>query len=504
MINIMIVEDEKPSIRQVRNELLKLGINPEAIYEASNGISALEIAENHRVDILLTDINMPRMLGTELAQKLTALYPRCKVIFFSGYSDKEYLKTAIKLNVVDYLEKPLDPEELKLAVDKATGMVVQDRQSVFISRADEDNKNKLMDILLKNHPVSEELLRCMGLNPRGSVKCIVALMVPGGEYYKFAMDILLERSEKYGVKLLHRYAKRGIIELLFIDENSNIKHKFDRIMNDFFAGLNESDAFKCGVGTVETGYDGVHVSYNNAALATDRAFFFRPNELVYYYPAGDQPEFDSAEAIKSFGEALEEEKFDAVRWLAENIKMQLCSNKSMTSATAKNIYYRLTETINLFLKNHFMVYAPEHDAYNMLSKIMDAQFVSELHEHLMTELNNAEQIAEKTNFNGAVRSAVIYIEKNFADSCMSILDIAQHCNVSVNYLCGQFKAVIGKTINNYVNDLRISQAKKLIIETNKHINEISGLCGFNDAKYFCKVFNKYTGMTPVKFRGKYR
>lgn len=67
-----------------------------------------------------------------------------------------------------------------------------------------------------------------------------------------------------------------------------------------------------------------------------------------------------------------------------------------------------------------------------------------------------------------------------------------------------FKSSTGKTINNYVNNLRIEASKKMLLETNLHISQIADNCGFNDSKYFCKVFGKYVNLTPTEFRKKYK
>jgi two-component system response regulator YesN len=76
----------------------------EAVKNAANGLSALAITGDFRPSILLTDIRIPEMDGIELSKNIRQLYPDCEIIFLSGYTDKEYLKSAIQLNAVDYLE----------------------------------------------------------------------------------------------------------------------------------------------------------------------------------------------------------------------------------------------------------------------------------------------------------------------------------------------------------------------------------------------------------------
>ena len=76
MINIMIVDDETPSRRQVLSELIHLGYDRKNICEAQNSAQALKQLQNFKPDILISDISMPKMLGTDLAQKVLEVYPK--------------------------------------------------------------------------------------------------------------------------------------------------------------------------------------------------------------------------------------------------------------------------------------------------------------------------------------------------------------------------------------------------------------------------------------------
>ncbi len=124
MIQLLLVEDEA----WIRKGILKhipfydLGIgNVQAV---QNAAEALELCKGGFVpDILLSDIRMPGMSGTEMAAMIKERNPRCKIIFISGYSDKEYLTTAIKLQVVGYIEKPIDLEVLKDTLLQAVNQI---------------------------------------------------------------------------------------------------------------------------------------------------------------------------------------------------------------------------------------------------------------------------------------------------------------------------------------------------------------------------------------------
>lgn len=72
----------------------------------------MELLKEFAPDILLTDIKMPKMNGIELATQIRRSFPDCSILLISGYSDREYLKSAIYLKAVDFVEKPLRIPEL--------------------------------------------------------------------------------------------------------------------------------------------------------------------------------------------------------------------------------------------------------------------------------------------------------------------------------------------------------------------------------------------------------
>ena len=120
MYKLLIVDDEKIERNGIRY-LLEDGKLELEIYEAVNGKDALEFLNKTRVDILLTDVKMPFIDGIELIRQAAPLFPDMKIIIFSGYSEFEYAKFAMKMGVEDYVLKPVDPEEFTATMNKVIG-----------------------------------------------------------------------------------------------------------------------------------------------------------------------------------------------------------------------------------------------------------------------------------------------------------------------------------------------------------------------------------------------
>ncbi|MCM8901460.1 response regulator [Caldicoprobacter algeriensis] len=119
MYKILVVDDEKLEREGIRELLAWMELNIEVVGEASNGKKALEMAQQIKPDIVVTDIRMPGISGIELAAHLKKQFPDIKIIFVTGYQDFEYAKRAISLGVCGYVLKPIDKEELFTVIKKA-------------------------------------------------------------------------------------------------------------------------------------------------------------------------------------------------------------------------------------------------------------------------------------------------------------------------------------------------------------------------------------------------
>ncbi|RCW43000.1 response regulator [Paenibacillus prosopidis] len=112
MYTALITEDSKPILRNIKALLQSTDLPISIAATASNGEEALEYMRQHPVDILLTDIRMPKMDGLALIEQAKHIYPQLKVVLISGYNDFEYTRKALNLQVFDYLLKPVERHQL--------------------------------------------------------------------------------------------------------------------------------------------------------------------------------------------------------------------------------------------------------------------------------------------------------------------------------------------------------------------------------------------------------
>ena len=128
-MKLLIVDDEKLTRDGLMNNIDWKSLGISAVVQADDSLHGYETALTFQPDIILSDVRMPRMSGIEMAEKLQLLNPALSIIFMSGYSDKEYLKAAIKLKAVSYVEKPIDLEEISDTVQEARAAVEAGRKA---------------------------------------------------------------------------------------------------------------------------------------------------------------------------------------------------------------------------------------------------------------------------------------------------------------------------------------------------------------------------------------
>ena len=113
MKTVLIVEDEKMIRQGIKSMILRSGVPVEVLMECVNGEMALEILQNQKVDVMFTDIRMPKMDGIELVHKMQELEHIPLTVVVSGYDDFSYAVEMMRYGVREYLLKPVERQKIK-------------------------------------------------------------------------------------------------------------------------------------------------------------------------------------------------------------------------------------------------------------------------------------------------------------------------------------------------------------------------------------------------------
>lgn len=134
----------------------KFGIDE--IMQAVNGAEAARIAQWFLPDIVISDIRMPQMDGLAFAEQLIQHNPDSRIIFISGYMEIEYLKSAIQLAAIDYIEKPIDLQALDRAIARAADEIRRIHQGKAAVAEHRELQQQKLFRLLTDKEVDERTL----------------------------------------------------------------------------------------------------------------------------------------------------------------------------------------------------------------------------------------------------------------------------------------------------------------------------------------------------------
>ena len=151
-LNILYIEDEK----NIRENIAKsLEILVFKVFAVESIEETYEILRNNRIDLIISDINLPKKSGIEFVKEIRENNYYIPIILLSAYTEKEYLLEATKLKLVDYLVKPIDFNILKEALLKASQDIVEN--AMFIVDFDENTSYNVMHKKLYNNKTKEEI-----------------------------------------------------------------------------------------------------------------------------------------------------------------------------------------------------------------------------------------------------------------------------------------------------------------------------------------------------------
>lgn len=126
---------------------------------------------------------------------------------------------------------------------------------------------------------------------------------------------------------------------------------------------------------------------------------------------------------------------------------------------------------------------------------------NDIYEGFLTDakIGGMDQCGNDARYSLAIQNTIKYIRKHYSEK-LSLYDIAENAHLSEGYLCARFSKELGKSFLEYLNEIRIEEAKILLKQADLKVYEIAEKVGFSNTKYFTDVFKKITGITPLKYK----
>ncbi len=531
MVKVVIADDEHRICQLIINLINWDQLGMQVVGVASNGIDTLRLIEKENPDIVITDIRMPGYNGLEMIEKAKEMNDDLEFIIISGYGEFAYAQKAIEYGVKDYLLKPINRDELLKALQHA-GASIENRRKNHIL------EHKYQAIIENDvEKVRESFLNSLILSESDGYKKYTLQEINEKYYFHFhegvfrivaiKVDSLRKLADNDPLDTFVRIMKevrQAITDLTYDLEFFKVESNLymiinyspgekDRIEGAFLDILQQINRklhasgllMTIGYGQDVTQLKDISESYETARLSIDNRIFEGIGKVIAFsgkpvtrYLMGDEYYDFTRKLIK----AVELININEIKKVISSFQ-ECILGRSITGSELKrlaneigNIYYVTMKRNQIKIPNHF---EEQKRLENTIDNCYSVnQLFQELINHIALSLSRLSDAKSKKNLS-QISQAKKYIEENYMKN-IALEDLGSHLGYNASYFSSIFKKETGISFIEYLSRVRIEKAKELLKEPGLRIQDICLMVGYNDVKYFTRLFYKYTGLKPNEYR----
>lgn len=475
MKKLLIVEDEKMIRQGIAAIVQRAPVPIEEIITCKNGEEAFEIVKNQKIDVMITDIRMPKKDGITLVKEIQALENIPKVVVISGYDDFSYAVEFLRYGAKEYMLKPVEREKI---------------HSVLVRLEKElEAENAQGRVQVK---IGFQELKQLLLKPTEGPTNIESIVIENFEDYFLTGEYVVCCTNYKSM------SDACMSDILFLDDVEGQSVFVVKLENkDIFLKDLMKEHF-VGVSRQHQSLNELRNAYQEALYARKQAFATR--KLVAEYNQSKATPLDVSDArLEQFVQMIGTDKLEETNKFLAHILYQTKLGQIepdnyleiMNSIVGKICFnYRnileIEENDIATLKNGYGFDHAEcyHDAI--------FQWIKVIHGKISTEFDDYRNKQK-------IQKAIVYIHENFHNS-LNMAVVSNYISMNYSLFSFAFKRYTGMNFVDYLKDIRIKEAKRLLEETDKKVIEISSLIGYDNEKNFMKIFKKVCGVSPSEYR----
>ncbi|WP_130838216.1 response regulator transcription factor [Lachnoclostridium sp. Marseille-P6806] len=488
---VLVADDEPAAVKAICLILQKSCPEFEVVATACDGEDAYKKIRKHLPDLVITDISMPLMEGTELAQKIKDILPEIRFVIISGYQNFEYMRSAIQSGVLDYIAKPVVPSALTAAMQRVRKQLKQLHY---------DTRNRILRSLCLGETTTEqELARYF---PYKNYFCGIIRRngLPNRHASLKSREVFESIDELYSV-----YGRDEQEELFLIPEEilgDLPMHRYiDRVRQSWPAGDGYLTAVYCSApfpaAAIREKTQELYAALN-AVLTIGRS---RSVDLTKTRPKLSPPCQDEISGmlgeLPNVQQLLETRQTELLReklrrmyarWETEE-RPQL-----LVEAASEQLYSLIrqeTHDATSLWECEAMLGRAFYDSVSMemLWENLSPIFFCSCDQCLPPKIDSEEYFSGVKSF----------IRKNLSKD-LTLPLIADHFAISQTYLSRLFRKYTGCSYSQYLTSVRMEQARALMdSDPQLLIKDIAAMVGYHDQFYFSRIFRSCTGLCPSDY-----
>lgn len=497
---------------------------------AEDGEDALRRIREQRPDIVITDVSMPFLSGTELIEAAVVEQPETVFVVLSGYSDFPFVRAALVAGAVDYLLKPISKGDLLGVLAKAVDRLLtrraqfleekatQEKLRVASSAAMDRDLSRLIhrtrdrqlhaqiQTRLEEYELDFSGFTCILFRTAGLARILKSQNRTDQDQLVFSLKELISAQVQGARSLVFHYTYKSNEFLLITDmEDSRIQATCEQLA----ALLRKA-----------TGYDVTAVisrHYFSFSYLRDAYNETLSAMLAQPYASAKAAvlrveNVDNCAVTKRIAPELEKQLLFAVasgngdlfqKVLYEEIRLQDCGRGDWLFVEVR----QTVDSISWILRNGPSGNGPQLLILDNLAELLllavdnfDTGEMTSILEQMLDEVfDSARQPGQSENMRQTVAQVQQYIDQNYFEE-LSLTQLAKQYLVESSYLSRAFKAAVGDNLMLYIAKRRMEKAKEHIRQSKLSLTEISQLVGYGDYAYFNRVFHKVTGISPREYK----
>lgn len=521
MLKVILIDDEEIILRGLI-KIIDWEANGFTVVGAfSDSEEALAMAPNLQPHLVIVDIEMPGLSGLELIDALRSSLPDAKYVVLSAHDQFKYAQKALQLGVFRYILKPLDEHELSEVLRLV-------RASIYCMLEEHRHRTKLqLDMQHHLHSLKSQIIReaiCDGFIRQGKDKtefydelfynfnfhlCFIQVRTQLNELlsYNPCPESHIDTIASYctdEIKCAIIFRHEDCLVLVLEAPMQNID--FNQLMDNFadIAGM----PVMIGLTQAFTGLSGAHSSYLKSYNSFQEEIFFATKSMFFHIPSKNKPASENLSSLLNYSKKilptiLLQLDIEGYYDCCNNIYKHILGMKNLTSPAAVHTFY--STLFNLIKRTCLSISDQDDDTFIPVS-VPRFKYLADYHKYAldMTEgiLSDATHLINDDSTR-MVNQVKLYIRENYAESDLKLNKIADTNFINYSYLSYLFKKITGKNFSSYLTEVRIDEAKKLLLHSSLSINEIAKRVGYQNYQNFHYAFKNICGESPNAYRLKY-
>ena len=484
---MIIVEDEPTMNKFICSSIDYTSIDIALIGSFYNADDALEFLKNNPVDLIVTDIKMPKTDGLTFINDALLLHPELKFIVLSNFDDYSLVTKAFKLGIYDYILKiDFEPDAFSNLLKKAVADIYESKK----------NKREADRLSLKNKFWNGKLGETLTNKCRIGVLKILNYKKIASTKWNMEKELLNYGICNFIEEIVSNYNnieyfQNSYEEFVFIFNHDYIPdfRNFSKNFFDYMAKILYEYSALNSAGGVYDGKENIPYleqysiafdAVNYSFIAEDMHFF--PYSLVSTYT----DVFDFDKYLTEFKNSFD--KFDYKNCL--NILNEIRTLKiNKEGINQLQLFYKILLSI---LTSHF---SNTQEAGTMNEILFTS--ASEFHDYLVHSLSDSDKLS--LLYNSPIAEAINYINRNFHKQ-ISLSSLSSEFQFEYGELSRKLKMATGMTFKKYLTSLRMQEAFKLLKTTDFKTTNIAQMVGYTNYEHFSRTFKAFYNKWPSEIR----